>query len=64
MRDADENQRSKDTYAILLEKIGQLNETICELSTKINNLKILCHNAAEESKNESSNNHRKDKNER
>ena len=63
MRDKDE-KKNKDTYALLLEKIGQLNETICELSTKINNLKILCHNAAEESNNESSNNYREDKNER
>ena len=60
----DKKEKNKDTYAILLEKIGQLNETICELSTNINKLKILCHNAAEESKNEPSNNQGEDKNER
>ena len=50
------SQQDKETYRILLEKIGQLNDTITELSVKVNNLKILCNNVATGVTNELSSN--------
>jgi hypothetical protein len=38
-------KKREDKYSALLEKITQLNDSICELKNKVNILRIMCHNA-------------------
>jgi len=37
-------KKCEDKYSALLEKISQLNDSICELKNKVNTLRIMCHN--------------------
>jgi hypothetical protein len=37
-------KKREDKYSALLEKITQLNDSICELKNKVNTLRIMCHN--------------------
>lgn len=36
-------KKFEDKYSALLEKITQLNDSICELKNKVNILRIMCH---------------------
>jgi hypothetical protein len=41
-------KKCEDKYSALLEKIAQLNDSICELKNKVNTLRIMCHNVVNE----------------
>lgn len=41
-------KKCEDKYSALLEKISQLNDSICELKNKVNTLRIMCHNVVNE----------------